>query len=84
MAKKLAKLTGSGWTDYVGPRVRSERAVVRGMKSDAAQFGIRSPGKSVKSSHKSSKRTNRGNVGSFGTTKVSRRGSVINPSGAGY
>lgn len=42
----MAKMK-SGWTNYVGARVASERAVVKGTKSDAAQFGIRSPGKNV-------------------------------------
>lgn len=71
----MAKMK-SGWTDYVGPRVRSERAVVKGFKSDAAQFGIRSPGKSVRSSNTASKASNRGNVGSFGKVKQSRSASI--------
>ena len=76
MAKKLPNLTGSGDTSYGPARVRSERAVVKGMMSDARQFGIRSPGKSVRTSHSTTKAKNRGNVGSFGKMKQSTRKSV--------
>lgn len=66
MASKLPKLNKSGWTSYVGPTVKGERAVVKGIKSDAAQFGVRSPGKSAKSSNGYKvRRTNSSNSGSF-------------------
>ena len=42
----MAKMK-SGNASWMGGRVASERAVVKGIKSDAAQYGIRSPGKSV-------------------------------------
>ena len=71
----MAKMK-SGWTDYVGPRVRSERTVVKGVKSDAAQFGIRSPGRSKATRSAESKTRGRGNVGSFGNLKRSSRASI--------
>jgi hypothetical protein len=71
----MAKMK-SGNTSWMGGRVTSERALLRGIKSDAAQFGVRSPGRSVASRNTATKSKNPGNAGSFGTVKQSRRASI--------
>lgn len=71
----MAKMK-SGNTSWMAGRVASERAVVKGIMSDAAQFGIRSPGRSVASKNTATKVKNRGNAGSFGIVKQSRRPSI--------
>lgn len=61
----MAKMK-SGWTDYGPARVRSERAVVKGIMKDAKSFGVRSPGKSAPSNNARKSVKAKGNIGSFG------------------